>query len=60
MPSNFEPAFHAMAQGKCDYTIPVIRIGHEEYGDLMTICATEEAVYITKQEAMDFFGLKDV
>ena len=52
--------FSAMAQGKQDYTVPVIRIKDETIGDLMTICATEEAVYITKEQAMKFFNLKSL
>ena len=49
--------FMALAQGKCDYVLEVRHTKPERYGDMMTICATEEAVYITKQQAMAFFGL---
>lgn len=48
--------FDALAQGKCDYTLKVIPIANN--GEtLMTILATEEAVYISKAQAMAFFGL---
>lgn len=50
--------FQALAQGKCDYTLKVVPIANE--GEtLMTILATEEAVYISKAQAMAFFGLVD-
>jgi hypothetical protein len=49
--------FEAMAQGACDYRVAVIETSTEEFGSMMTICATEEAVYITKEQAMKFFGL---
>ncbi len=49
--------FFAMAQGKVDYSLQAIHTHTEEYGDMLTICATEEAVYITKAQAMEFFGL---
>lgn len=51
--------FDAMAQGRCDYTIQVIATSTPKFGTMMTICATEEAVYITKEQAMKFFGLVD-
>ena len=41
--------FTALAQGQTDYTVQVIHTNPEPYGDLMTICATEEAVYITRE-----------
>lgn len=49
--------FTAMAQGHTDYNVDVIAIDSRNYGMLMTICATEEAVYITKEQAMAFFDL---
>ena len=51
--------FQAMAQGKCDYTLPVIKTETTKFGPMMTIMATEEAIYITKEQAMEFFGLVD-
>lgn len=46
--------FFAMAQGKTDYAVEAININ-----GMLTLCATEEAVYVTKQQAMAFFGLVD-
>lgn len=46
--------FFAMAQGKTDYTVEALNIN-----GMLTLCATEEAVYVTKQQAMAFFGLID-
>lgn len=54
---NPDDEFYAMAQGVADYNLPVIRIPHEKYGDMLTIMATEEAIYITKEQAMKFWGL---
>ena len=52
--------FTALAQGRTNYEIEVIAIT-PSIGDtpLMTVCATEEAIYITKEQAMKFFGLVD-
>lgn len=48
--------FQALAQGKCDYTLKVIPVAND--GEtLMTVLATEEAVYISKAQVMAFFGL---
>lgn len=51
--------FQAMAQGKVDYTLPVFPIGKEndEFGTMMVIGADEGAIYITREQAMKFFGL---
>lgn len=49
--------FKALAQGKCDYVVDVIHTNTERYGHMMTICASDEAVYVTKAQAMAFFGL---
>lgn len=49
--------FHAMAQGRTDFTVEVIRTSTQEFGDMMTIIATGEAIYITKEQAMKFFNL---
>ena len=51
--------FLAMAQGRTDYVVNVICTRCSEHGELMTICATEEAVYITREPAKAFFGLVD-
>lgn len=52
--------FLAQTQGVTDYSTDVIPLAPR--GDenvIMTICAIEGAIYITKQQAMDFFGLTD-
>lgn len=49
--------FKALAQGRADYEVEVIRIDHPANVPFMVICATEEAVYITKEQVMKFFGL---
>jgi len=49
--------FMAMAQGAVDYAVEVVPIKSENYGDLMTVIATEEAIYITKDQAKRFFNL---
>lgn len=54
-----EEEFYVMAQGVVDYSLPVIRMGHDVYGDMLTIMATEEAIYVTKEQAMEFWNLKD-
>ena len=51
--------FDAMAQGATDYTVKAIAVADEKYGTMLTILASEEAVYITKAQAMAFFGLVD-
>jgi hypothetical protein len=49
--------FRALAQGKCDYVVEVILTKTERFGEMMTVCATEEAVYVSKAQVMAFFGL---
>ena len=52
--------FQAMAQGSyCDYEILVTHSHTNTYGDMLTVCASEEVIYITKAQAMEFFGLVD-
>lgn len=50
--------FRAMAQGEVDYTVEVVAIANRKETP-MTICAQEGAIYITKAQAMAFFGLVD-
>jgi hypothetical protein len=49
--------FMAMAQGVVDYAVEVVPMKSEQYGDLMAVIATAEAVYITKDQAKRFFNL---
>ena len=59
IPSSENGEFKAMAQGRCDYVVAVIHTNADKFGDMMTICATDEAVYITREQAVAFFGLID-
>lgn len=51
--------FDALAQGRTDYTVRVIPILESAAEMYMTVCASEEAVYITKTQAMEFFDLME-
>ena len=44
--------FTADAQGEHDYTVPVFEVNND-----MVIGTEDGAVYITKEQAMKFFGL---
>lgn len=48
-----------MVQGRCDYSIDAIPVNGKLYGTLMCICADEGAIYVTKEQAKEFFGLVD-
>jgi hypothetical protein len=49
--------FKAMAQGRVDYSVDVIPVeSNGNFGTMMGICTEEGAVYITKQQAKEFFG----
>lgn len=48
---------YVMAQGRFDYELPAIRINSEKHGDMLTIMAEEGAIYVTKEQAMKFWGL---
>ena len=48
---------YVMAQGKHDYELPAIRINSEKHGDMMVIMSEEGAIYVTKEQAMKFWGL---
>lgn len=43
--------FRALAQGKVDFTVAV-----EKINEFMTIMATEEAIYIDREQALAFFA----
>lgn len=61
--SKLHQPFTALAQGKTDFVVDVEPIVLAEpspfvpFEPLMCVMASEEAIYITKQQAMDFFGL---
>lgn len=56
IPTEINQEFRALAQGRCDYVVNVIS-NHTQVGHFMTICATEEAIYISREQAKAFFGL---
>lgn len=49
--------FLVMAQDVHDYSIEAFCLDSEEYGKMLCIAATEEAIYITREQAKAFFGL---
>lgn len=59
IPSEQFGEFDAMAQGRADYTVHVICTEAPKYGNMLTILASEEAIYITREQAKAFFGLID-
>lgn len=46
-----------MAQGVTDYEVDAFPIRSEKHGVMLTIGAEEGAIYVTKAQAMEFFGL---
>jgi len=56
VPLVVEGEFKAMAQGRTDYIVDVF-VTNTRYGKFMTVGATEEAIYISKEQAMAFFNL---
>ena len=53
--------FKALAQGKSDYEVEVIPIkSNGRFGTMMCVCADEGAIYVTKQQAKEFFGLEEM
>jgi hypothetical protein len=56
IPSVHEGEFKAMAQGRTDYIVDVF-LTNTLHGKFMTIAGTEEAIYISKEQAKAFFDL---
>jgi len=54
---KMETVMYVMAQGKVDYELEVIRVYTKQSGDMMTIVTEEGAIYVTKEQAMKFWGL---
>jgi hypothetical protein len=50
-------AFKAMAQDSVDYSVDVISIKNMVDETMMCVCSEEAAIYVTKEQAMKFFGL---
>lgn len=48
--------FFCMTQGVQDYWTKVIPLESKEHGTMMVICAEEGAIYITREQAQEFFG----
>jgi hypothetical protein len=59
VPESAWRVFDAMAQGKVDYTVPVDCIQSDTHGPMMAIMAQEGVIYITREQAMAFFGLAE-
>lgn len=49
--------FSAQAQSDHDFIVDVIPVRFQGEETQMAICASQEAIYITKEQAMQFFGL---
>ena len=49
--------FEAMAQGKQDYSVPAFPVKTETYGTLLALGTPDAVLYITKEQAMNFFDL---
>ncbi len=60
IPSEENGSFKAMAHSRGDYTVDVIKTESKFFGNMMTILATEEAIYITKDQASEFFGFGNI
>jgi hypothetical protein len=50
-------AFRAAAQGRTDFQVPVVCISLPGQPVFMTVCASMEAIHITKEQVMEFFDL---
>lgn len=57
-PLRYQP-FDVLAQGRQDYALPGFAIETREQGTMLVVGATEEAVYLSKEQAKTFFGLID-
>lgn len=49
--------FQAMAQGRTDYVVDAFPIHNDEFGTMLTLAGTEEAIYVNREQAKTFFGL---
>ena len=59
IPQEVMDSINLMAQGKIDYTVEAFSINTEEHGMMMVIPVEEGCIYVTKQDAIEFWGLKD-
>lgn len=49
--------FQAMAQGRTDYVVDAFPVHTEKFGTMLCLAGTEEAIYVTREQAKTFFGL---
>lgn len=54
---NKHSEFNIICQGSVDFALPVIPVNLKEYGIVMCVVTKEGALYITKEQAKEFFGL---
>lgn len=59
LPSAPYKPFDLMAQGICDFTVEAFPIKLGEDDTALCIATPEGAVYVTKEQAMKFFNLKE-
>lgn len=55
----YEP-FNLMAQGSCDFTVEAFPIKLGENDVALCIATPEGAIYVTKEQAIKFFNLKEI
>lgn len=60
IPSAPYKPFELMAQGRCDFLVEAFPTKLGENDIALYIDTSEGAVYITKEQAMRFFNLKEV
>ena len=58
MAAPYQP-FSVMAQSEIDYDLPVICTEAALYGKMLTICTPDAAIYVTREQAKEFFGLAE-
>lgn len=56
LPNDQYGEFWLMAQGETDYVVPAFPIYVPGYGTMLTIGTSEAAIYVTREQAMAFFG----
>lgn len=51
--------FWLMAQGETDYVVGAFNVGDKIHGDMLVIATEEGVIYVTKEQAMQYFNLKE-
>jgi len=59
VPTEPYTAFDLMAQGSCDFTVEAFPIKLGENDTALCIATPEGAIYVTKEQAIKFFNLKE-